>query len=357
MDENKEKTKTNKMKKSELKEMLNEGIIDTIKDKMVSMGKKLLNKFAPEELASMKAAAEKVLGPNYSKEDITLDKAKEIGKIISGGLDESQELDENLRKKIGATLLGLGLPTAFIAGHGFGHTDAGAITAGIGTIAAMIGMVMTIVDEAQEAPKSNKMKKSELKEMIKAAMLNETLVDADQDMADAILNALGGEEAFEALVRAMSTDDAQTYLGAIMRDHDIEMGGPVGDIPGFEGTMDALDSLSIREEKKEEKEEEEVEVEDEEIDVDLDQEEVDMDMDMDMEDGGKVGLTGDKKVVDDSLEAALEAARNLGDEKLVDQIGNTITFFTRSQIVRETINKEKLLQEVKRMQRIAGIIK
>ena len=54
--------------------------------------------------------------------------------------------------------------------------------------------------------------------------LSETLVDADQDMAEAILDALGGEAAFEAVVRAMSTDDAQVYLGGIMRDHDIEMG-------------------------------------------------------------------------------------------------------------------------------------
>ena len=130
-------------------EMLDEGILDTIKDKMVSVGKKLLSKFSPEDQASMKAAAEKVLGPNYSKEDITLDKAKEIGKIISGGLDESQELDENLRKKIGGALVGLGLPTAFVAGHGFGHTDAGAITAGIGIAAAMLGWVMTL-DEGQE---------------------------------------------------------------------------------------------------------------------------------------------------------------------------------------------------------------
>jgi len=210
-------------------------------------------------------------------------------------------------------------------------------------------------EEEVKEVKSNKMKKSELKEMIKAAMIaetpvEETLVDADQDMADAILNALGGEAAFEAVVRAMSTDDAQTYLGAIMRDHDIEM-GPVGDIPGFEGTMDALDSLSIREEKKDKEEEEDVE--DEEIDIDVD----DKEMDMDIEDEGEIGLTGDKKVVDDSLEAALEAARSLGDEKLVDQIGNTITFFTRSQIVKETISKEEMLQEAKRMQRIAGIIK
>ena len=131
-------------------EMLDEGILDTIKDKMVSMGKKLLSKFSPEDQASMKAAAEKVLGPNYSKEDITLDKAKEIGKIISGGLDESQELDENLRKKIGGVLVGLGLPTAFVAGHGFGGTDVGAITAGIGIAAAILGWVMVAVDEGQE---------------------------------------------------------------------------------------------------------------------------------------------------------------------------------------------------------------
>ena len=190
--------------------------------------------------------------------------------------------------------------------------------------------------EEGEDKKSNKMKKSELKEMIKAAMLaetsvEETLVDADQDMAEAILNALGGEAAFEAVVRAMSTDDAQTYLGAIMRDHDIEM-GPVGDIPGFEGTMDALDALSIREEEDD--------VEDVEIDT---EEEVDVDMGMDMDseaDGIDVkqdadtdlgGTVGD---VQDNLEAALEAARELGDEKLEDQIGNTLTFFTRTHVVK-----------------------
>ena len=51
-------------------------------------------------------------------------------------------------------------------------------------------------------------------------------------------------------------------------------------------------------------------------------------------DTGNKGLTGGKKVIDDSLEAALEAARELGDEKLVSQIGNTITFFTRAHIVK-----------------------
>jgi len=225
--------------------------------------------------------------------------------------------------------------------------------------------------------------------------MQETLVDADQDMADAILNALGGEAAFEAVVRAMSTDDAQVYLGGIMRDHDIEM-GPVGDVPGFEGTMDALDALSIREEdeiketksnkmKKSELKEmikaamledartdaeqegykdgfedakddieaelkkmkvseadeevneaEDVEVEDNEnIDVDIekdikvDDEESEVDIDV------KASMPGESEDVEEVqalLMKAQEAAQAFGDEKLMDQIGNTITYFTRSHV-------------------------
>ncbi|MCP4321183.1 MAG: hypothetical protein GY787_04915 [Alteromonadales bacterium] len=279
-------------------EMLNEGILDTIKDKMVSVGKKLLSKFSPEEQASMKAAAEKVLGSNYSKEDITLDKAKEIGKIISGGLDESQELDENLRKKIGGALVGLGLPTAFVAGHGFGGTDVGAITAGIGIAAAMLGWVMTAVDESQEIKetKSNKMKKSELKEMIKAAMLEDARTDAEQE---------GYKDGFE---------DAKDDIEA------------------------ELKKMKVSEADEEVNEAEDVEVEDNEnIDVDIekdikvDDEESEVDIDV------KASMPGESEDVEEVqalLMKAQEAATDLGDEKLTDQIGNTITYFTRSHVAR-----------------------
>ena len=109
-------------------------------------------------------------------------------------------------------------------------------------------------DEVEEI-KSNKMKKSELKEMIKAAMLAEA--EKDEDIED-------------------------------------------------------------------------VEVEDE-ADVEVD---ADVDVDMGM-DAGEEELSGDVKAVQDNLEAALEAARAMGDEKLADQIGNSITFFTRQHIVKE----------------------
>lgn len=57
--------------------------------------------------------------------------------------------------------------------------------------------------------------------------------------------------------------------------------------------------------------------------------------------GGGDEISGDTKEVQDHLQAALEAARTMGDEKLVDQIGNTITFFTRTHIVKEAYHGEE----------------
>ena len=54
-------------------------------------------------------------------------------------------------------------------------------------------------------------------------------------------------------------------------------------------------------------------------------------------------LTGDKKDVQDNLEAALEAAKALGDDKLATQIGNSLTFFTKQHVVKEDLNKDEEL--------------
>jgi hypothetical protein len=125
-----------------------------------------------------------------------------------------------------------------------------------------------------------------------------------------------------------------------------------------------LAEMEVEETEVFEAEEEDVE----DVDVDVDIEDVeDVDIDADVEDAGeidvendaKVELTGDKAEVSDNLEAALEAARKLGDEKLVDQIGNTITFFTRAHIVKEADvvkdEAEMELEEVARMKKLAGL--
>ena len=46
-------------------------------------------------------------------------------------------------------------------------------------------------------------------------------------------------------------------------------------------------------------------------------------------------LSSEEQEVQNSLEKALEAAKGLGNEKLVTQIGNTITYFTRSEVIKE----------------------
>jgi hypothetical protein len=103
------------------------------------------------------------------------------------------------------------------------------------------------------------------------------------------------------------------------------------------------DELEIDEAKKDEKED------DIEIDPEVDPE-VDMGGDdMDMSGGG------DSEVLN-HLEAALESAQSIGDEKLINQIGNTITFYTRQYVVKNN-NMEENLYEIKRMKVLAGILK
>ena len=59
------------------------------------------------------------------------------------------------------------------------------------------------------------------------------------------------------------------------------------------------------------------------------------------------------KAVQDALTQAQAAAEKLGDEKLTDQIGNTITFFTRTHIV----DKPTMTTEVNIKKRINKLIK
>ena len=82
--------------------------------------------------------------------------------------------------------------------------------------------------------------------------------------------------------------------------------------------------------------------EEEEVDVDIDvEDEVEVDAeadDIEIERKGtkakvEVGLSPEEEIVQDSLKAAMDAAEALGSQKLADQIGNTITFFTRQFVV------------------------
>ena len=82
--------------------------------------------------------------------------------------------------------------------------------------------------------------------------------------------------------------------------------------------------------------------EDEDVDVDVDfEDEVNVDAegdDIEIEKPAvkakvQVGLSPEETIVQDSLKAAMDAAHALGNDKLADQIGKTITFFTREYVV------------------------
>tara|TARA_Y100000114_G_C11626744_1_gene262373 strand:- start:256 stop:579 length:324 start_codon:yes stop_codon:yes gene_type:complete len=62
---------------------------------------------------------------------------------------------------------------------------------------------------------------------------------------------------------------------------------------------------------------------------------------IEVEDEG-IQLSPEEQEVQTALEKALDAAKKLGNPKLVTQIGNTITFFTRSEIIKEEKTEEDI---------------
>jgi hypothetical protein len=76
-------------------------------------------------------------------------------------------------------------------------------------------------------------------------------------------------------------------------------------------------------------EEDEVDIEDE---IEADDVEADIEEPA-IDDAPDAGLSSDEQEIQDSLKLAYDNAVAIGDQKLADQIGNSITFFTRTHVV------------------------
>jgi len=135
--------------------------------------------------------------------------------------------------------------------------------------------------------------------------------------------------------------------------------------------------------------------EQEDVDVDVDEKEkidVDVEKDVDVDDVSREsdievkseipGESADVSAILGLLTKAQERAEKMGDEKLMDQIGNTITYYTRTHVVKsgdmmeemkdkkmeddvkeemkdkkmEDDVKEELTEEVKRFKKLAGLL-
>tara|TARA_B110000879_G_scaffold121641_1_gene161127 strand:- start:44 stop:640 length:597 start_codon:yes stop_codon:yes gene_type:complete len=155
---------------------------------------------------------------------------------------------------------------------------------------------------------------------------------------------------------------------------------------GEDKDLEEMRGGSTYEEDDIQAEAEEVDVEDD-VDVDVDVED-DIDID-DVSDKSEIevdselsGESSDVSAILGLLTKAQEKAGDMGDEKLLDQIGNTITYYTRAHVVAEMEDgdddpseekegarrgkrslkqtpemKEELNEEFARFQKLAGLIK
>ena len=186
------------------------------------------------------------------------------------------------------------------------------------------------MDENKEI-KSNKMTKSKLKEMIKAAMVGEGPIKEEEEFVGNDINANKLLKIFAEYLpfnhyhqdKTLSYDEAldiatefvkftgMDSTGADFLNHIADTEGPIREAEDVEVTDDEDVDIDI------------------EKDVKVDDEESEVDIDINAE---LPGEDGDVTEVLALLMKSQQAAEGIGDEKLMDQIGNTITYFTRSHV-------------------------
>jgi hypothetical protein len=154
-----------------------------------------------------------------------------------------------------------------------------------------------LITEAQEAPKSAKMKVSELKAKIREEILS-TLNEEDYSVAD---------REVEYGIRPGSEEDELS-----MQD--------IFDMLDNEEFED-MEDMPLDEAKEDEEE------------APAEEEEMDAEVDVDVEAAPASGLSAEEQEIQNSLKIAYDNAAAIGDQKLADQIGNSITFFTRTHVV------------------------
>jgi hypothetical protein len=190
---------------------------------------------------------------------------------------------------------------------------------------------------------SNTMKESKLRSKIREMVLAEMNVDMTDETAGydflAELESILDEEIEEGIYDMDITSAPHTNVKGTMGDYDPKRAAarlaklknfgpkdikisPEADEIDDEDLEAASDYFDLLREKKNEKQTDE-----ETTDDVADEEEVDTTIDVDTDE-----VDPNVKAVQDALTQAQAAAQSLGDQKLSNQIGNTITYFTRAHI-------------------------
>ena len=224
------------------------------------------------------------------------------------------------------------------------------------------------------------MKKSELKEIIKAEFLSEK-EDSKKGNKEEQKRMEGAIRDDRDHIKDLEKDiaDNEKKLAKLKKDEPKD----VSEEMKKDDMDEAMRGAPMYDEDDTMREQEDVDVEDD-VDVDVDEKEdidVDVEKDVDVDDVSKEsdievkselpGESSDVSAILGLLTKAQERATDMGDEKLMDQIGNTITYYTRAHVVAEAKDeddvkeemkdkkddvKEELNEEVARFKKLAGLI-
>ena len=198
--------------------------------------------------------------------------------------------------------------------------------------------------ENKEVKLNTKMKKSELKDKIKEMILNEMNLDIDnmEDAPESEVDFLAELEGMLSEESPMNDPRTKQVIQMLM---DMDVDGETMEYilrqVGMEDQManqlvnnPAEYAASLGEAKG-----------DEEVTDDVTADDVTVDDTETIDTETTTEVNPDVKAVQDALTQAQAAAQKLGDGKLTDQIGNTITFFTRAHVVEKGAVAEAVLME------------
>ena len=144
-------------------------------------------------------------------------------------------------------------------------------------------------------------------------------------------NPLLKEEVKDSLITESEAKDVDEVIGVDRKGNQ----KPDTDISNLSKAKEAIRNMKVSDLKAKIKEDiiSLLQEADEEVNVDVEGDNIDVE-DKGVDATVKVGLSPEEEIIQDSLKAAMDAANALGNQKLSDQIGNTITFFTREYVVK-----------------------
>lgn len=188
-----------------------------------------------------------------------------------------------------------------------------------------------------EKKSSTKIKVSELKAKIKEDII-QTLSEQDEDYEQASREMEYGisPEAEDDYINPGNTEDQAEEREKYLEKYGKTLPSWMKEEQSQSSDLESELMSDLEETLNEEEEDEDVDVEvddEEEEDVDVEVEDEEEPSDVDVDTGAESGFSEEEKNIQDGLKTAYDEAVAIGDEKLADQIGNTITMFTRTHIV------------------------